>query len=230
MSDILHLQCRRKRSWSVVEAVSSVSPPPSLSTFVTHHHRSNQFEPPGSRICKVAAGKGWEVTSFSRSGEPVWSSVTSSSIPPSWSKSVSWLKADMLRPSTYKTLLKDADAVVHSTGILLEADYKGVLSGKESPWSGLSRAFSAKKLGSQNPLERKAGEPLEAQEKDGQFTYELMNRDTGNKLILFSREGAPKRLLLTATRHSNYPRARILIAKRPRVCLHLSCGWSPHAA
>jgi hypothetical protein len=85
----------------------------------------------------------------------------------------------MLKPATYKALLKDADAVIHSMGILLEADYKGVISGKESIWGGLSRAFSATKLGSQNPLERKEGEELRAQEKDGQFTYELMNRDTG---------------------------------------------------
>lgn len=134
---------------------------------------------PGSRICKVAVGRGWDVTSFSRSGEPIWSSVTFSSSRPTWSNSVSWQKGDMLKPSTYKSLLKDVDAVVHSTGILLEADYKGVLSGKESIWGGLSRAFSATKLGSQNPLERKEGETLEAQEKDGQFTYELMNRDSG---------------------------------------------------
>ena len=85
----------------------------------------------------------------------------------------------MLRPVTYKPLLTKADAVVHSMGILLEADYKGVLTGKESAWAGLSRAFSATKGGSQNPLERKEGEDLQPQEKDGQFTYELMNRDTG---------------------------------------------------
>lgn len=64
-------------------------------------------------------------------------------------------------------------------GILLEADYKGVLTGKESIWGGLSRAFSAKKGGSQNPLERKEGEELRPQEEDGQLTYELMNRDSG---------------------------------------------------
>jgi len=64
-------------------------------------------------------------------------------------------------------------------GILLEADYKGVVTGKESIWSGLSRAFSATKRGSQNPLERMEGEALEPQEKDGQLTYELMNRDSG---------------------------------------------------
>jgi hypothetical protein len=85
-------------------------------------------------------------------------------------------------------MLNDADAVVHSMGILLEADYKGVLTGKESIWGGLSRAFSATKRGSQNPLERKEGEPLESQEKDGQLTYELMNRDTG--IALFSWVGA----------------------------------------
>ena len=92
---------------------------------------------------------------------------------------MSWEKADILKPSTYKPLLQDADAVVHTMGILLEADYKGVLQGKESIWGGLQRAFSATKAGSQNPLERKEGEDLRPQEKDGQLTYELMNRDSG---------------------------------------------------
>lgn len=119
----------------------------------------------------------------SRSGEPSWSSVTSSPSPPSWSKSVSWHKADILKPSTYQPLLKDADAVVHSMGILLEADYKGVLQGKESVYRGLQRAFSNTKGGSQNPLERKQGEDLKPQEKDGQLTYELMNRDSGMAAI-----------------------------------------------
>ncbi|SLM41100.1 NAD(P)-binding domain [Lasallia pustulata] len=132
----------------------------------------------GSRICKSAVSRGWDVVSISRSGEPVWSSVTSSPNPPPWSKSVSWQKADLLKPTTYKPILKDADAVVHTMGILLEADYKGVITGKESIWGGLSRAFSATKRGSQNPLERKEGEALEPQEKDGQLTYELMNRDS----------------------------------------------------
>jgi hypothetical protein len=82
-------------------------------------------------------------------------------------------------PSTYTSHLAGADAVIHSMGILLEADYKGVVSGRESPIAGLQRAFSATKAGTQNPLERKAAEPLRPQEKDGQLTYEVMNRDTG---------------------------------------------------
>lgn len=64
-------------------------------------------------------------------------------------------------------------------GILLEADYKGVLQGKEPVWSGLQRAFSSTKMGSQNPLEAKEDVELKPQEKDGQVTYELMNRDSG---------------------------------------------------
>lgn len=65
-------------------------------------------------------------------------------------------------------------------GILLEADYKGVLTGKESPVAGLQRAFSPMKMGAHgNPLERDEGEELKAEEKDGQITYELMNRDSG---------------------------------------------------
>lgn len=132
----------------------------------------------GSRICKAASARGWQVTSISRSGEPTWSSVTSSPDPPSWSKSVLWQKGDIFNPSTYNAHLEGADAVVHSMGILLEADYKGLLQGKESPWSGLQRAFSSRSGRSQNPLDRKEGEPLRPQEKDGQLTYELMNRDS----------------------------------------------------
>lgn len=64
-------------------------------------------------------------------------------------------------------------------GILLEADYKGVLTGKQPIMAGLQRAFSTSKLGSANPLERKQGEDVRPLEKDGQITYELINRDLG---------------------------------------------------
>lgn len=102
-----------------------------------------------------------------------------------------WRRANVLNPDEYAQDLDGADAVVHSMGILLEADYKGVLQGKESPFSGLSRAFSSNKQGSQNPLERKPGEELRSQEKDGQLTYELMNRDSA---ILLAKEAAAHRV------------------------------------
>jgi hypothetical protein len=92
---------------------------------------------------------------------------------------VEWAKADILKPETYKPFLSGASAVVHTMGILLEADYKGVVQGREPLIGGLQRAFSSSKLGSQNPLLRKEGEALEPMERDGQLTYELMNRDSG---------------------------------------------------
>lgn len=125
-------------------------------------------------------------SSNSRSGEPRWDTVTSSPQRPGWAKSVEWAKADILKPDTYKPFLKEASAVVHSMGILLEADYKGVVQGREPIISGLQRAFSSSKRGSQDPLQRKEGEALKSQEQNGQFTYELMNRDSGMYAINLS--------------------------------------------
>ncbi|KAL8807828.1 MAG: hypothetical protein Q9182_000477 [Xanthomendoza sp. 2 TL-2023] len=127
----------------------------------------------GTRICKSAIARNWTVTSISRSGPP----TTWSTVPPAWSTSVAWEKANLLNPASYRHLLADADAVVHSTGILLEADYKGVLTGKESVWGGLSRAFAAGGKGGALE-ERGEGGELRASEGDGQVTYELMNRDS----------------------------------------------------
>ncbi|KAL7626253.1 hypothetical protein AAE478_003023 [Parahypoxylon ruwenzoriense] len=135
----------------------------------------------GSRICKYAVARGWDVTSISRSGEPKWGTVTSSDTPPPWARKVSWERADILRPATYAPLLKGADFVVHSLGILLEADYKGVLRGQESPIAGLRKAFAPA-----SPQQRD-NNPLEAKSQDGdirppetreQLTYETMNRDS----------------------------------------------------
>lgn len=140
----------------------------------------------GSRICKSAAARGWEVTSISRSGEPTWSAVTASPVAPSWANSVTWARADILKPATYQRYLVGSDAVVHSMGILLEADYKGVVSGRESIVSGLQRAFSPTKIGtSRNPLEE---DELRPGERYGQITYELMNRDTAISLARSANE------------------------------------------
>ncbi|KAF6225239.1 hypothetical protein HO133_010436 [Letharia lupina] len=169
----------------------------------------------GSRICRVAVGRGWDVTSISRSGEPTWSAITSSPNAPPWSSTVKWQKADILKPETYKPMLNGADAVVHSMGILLEADYKGVVTGKESPWSGLSRAFSATKGGSQNPLERKEGEALEPQEKDGQLTYELMNRDSAITLAQeASSQNVPSFVFISAAAGAPMLPKRYITTKR----------------
>lgn len=108
--------------------------------------------------------------------------MTSSPDAPPWSEKVTWAKGDILDPSSYNAHLESATAVVHTMGILLEADYKGVVSGRESPIAGLRRAFSPTKAGTQNPLETSGSEPLKPRESDGQLTYEVMNRDTAVSL------------------------------------------------
>jgi uncharacterized protein YbjT (DUF2867 family) len=155
------------------------------NTLVLSAHRLTATT--GSRICKAATARGWQVTSISRSGEPTWSAVTSSSTPPAWSTDVTWVSANILQPSTYKHHLTTADSVVHSMGILLEADYKGVLTGKEPIIAGLQKAFSSTKQGTQNPLERdeNGNGDVEPQHQGGQITYEVMNRDSA---ILLAKE------------------------------------------
>ena len=101
-------------------------------------------------------------------------------------------------------------------GILLEADYKGVITGKESIFSGLSRAFSSTKSGSRgNPLEREPGGELEKGEKDGQLTYELMNRDSAIALAQESqREGVKCFVYISAAAGAPMLPQRYITTKR----------------
>ncbi|CAN8096284.1 unnamed protein product [Discula destructiva] len=150
----------------------------------------------GSRICKYAVARGWDVTSISRSGEPKWSAVTSSPSPPSWAHKVSWERADIFQPTTYSPLLSNADYVVHSMGILLEADYKGVITGQESPLAGLRKAFSpAKGRDSPNPLERGDSNNYKKPESEAQLTYEMMNRDSAVLLARAANEAGTNAFL-----------------------------------
>jgi hypothetical protein len=101
-------------------------------------------------------------------------------------------------------------------GILLEADYKGVLAGKESIWSGMSRAFSAKKQGSaSDPLKRGPDGDLGAGEKDGQLTYELMNRDSAIALAQESQKaGVSTFVYISAAAGAPMLPARYISTKR----------------
>jgi hypothetical protein len=101
-------------------------------------------------------------------------------------------------------------------GILLEADYKGVLTGKESPIAGLQRAFSTVKMGSAtNPLDREPGGDLGKGEKDGQLTYELMNRDSAIALAQESqRAGASCFVYISAAAGAPMLPARYITTKR----------------
>ncbi|KAJ5427793.1 hypothetical protein N7491_008235 [Penicillium cf. griseofulvum] len=163
----------------------------------------------------VAGGSGFLGLWCTRSGEPRWETVTDSRERPSWAGSVEWAKADILKPESYKPHLNGASAVVHTMGILLEADYKGVVQGREPILSGLQRAFSTSKLGSQNPLTRQEGEALEPKEKDGQLTYELMNRDSAIALAQEStNEHVPAFVYISAAAGAPLLPSRYISTKR----------------
>lgn len=115
---------------------------------------------------------------YSRSGDPRWDTISASATPPSWAHKVSWERGDILRPATYAPLLNGADFVVHSMGILLEADYKGAISGKESPIAGLQKAFAPVRDRGVDPLAKGQGEDIKPPNPKDQFTYEIMNRDS----------------------------------------------------
>lgn len=78
-------------------------------------------------------------------------------------------------------------------GILLEADYKGVVSGKESPIAGLRKAFDSTRS-SPNPLERDGGgsssSNYQPPQNEKQLTYENMNRDSAVLVAQAAADGA----------------------------------------
>ncbi|KAJ2962256.1 hypothetical protein NQ176_g10952 [Zarea fungicola] len=129
---------------------------------------------------------------LSRSGEPRWDGVTASAAAPSWSHQVTWERADILKPATYAPFLQGADYVVHSMGILLEADYKGLVSGRESPISGIQKIFAATKDRGINPLDVKPGEDIKPSDPNDQFSYEIMNRDSAVALARHASDARTK--------------------------------------
>lgn len=74
-------------------------------------------------------------------------------------------------------------------GILLEADYKGVVSGRESPIAGLRKAFDSTRS-TPNPLERDGGSNYPPPQNEKQLTYENMNRDSAVLVAQAATDGA----------------------------------------
>ncbi|KZZ95759.1 mitochondrion protein [Ascosphaera apis ARSEF 7405] len=109
----------------------------------------------------VAGGSGFV-------GEPDWRTLFHESSKPRWAKNVEWAKADILKPGTYKDFLADKDAMVHSMGILLEADYKGIISGREGAF-GIMRKMLKTKSDVASP-------------ENMSVTYDVINRDSATSL------------------------------------------------
>ncbi|KAK4683832.1 hypothetical protein P7C73_g6389, partial [Tremellales sp. Uapishka_1] len=122
----------------------------------------------GSAICKAAVTKGWEVSSMSSSGKPY---TTPASHTPSWVPSVKWHKASAFEPATYRSLVGESTAVVHTLGILLESqNYKKAI--QQGDVLGLARAF----------LGGDSGNPLKS-EADRRRGYEGMNKDSALQVL-----------------------------------------------
>ncbi|KAI5297374.1 hypothetical protein KEM56_004868, partial [Ascosphaera pollenicola] len=99
-----------------------------------------------------------------RTGEPDWRTLFHESSRPRWAKHVEWAKADILKPGSYKEFLTEKDAVVHSMGILLEANYKGLVSGREGAF-GIMRKMLKTKSDVASP-------------ENASVTYGVINRDS----------------------------------------------------
>lgn len=67
-------------------------------------------------------------------------------------------------------------------GILLEADYKGVISGKESPITGLQKAFASARDRGVDPMHSQPGAAIKPPNPKDQLSYEVMNRDSAISL------------------------------------------------
>jgi uncharacterized protein YbjT (DUF2867 family) len=86
---------------------------------------------------------------------------------------VKWVQGDANSPETYREDIRDADLVVHSVGILLEADYKPVVHSKNATeaLSELSKKVSTAGH-PQNPFD----------DKPRRITYDEVNRQSGTLL------------------------------------------------
>lgn len=102
-------------------------------------------------------------------------------------------------------------------GILLEADYKGLLSGRESPIAGVQKVFApVKDRGVRSPIDQRAGEEdITPSNPADQFSYEIMNRDSAVMLAKqAAAENAKAFLYLSAAGGAPILPARYIKTKR----------------
>ncbi|KAI5949595.1 hypothetical protein KGF54_005472 [Candida jiufengensis] len=75
----------------------------------------------GRKICEVGISRGYDVTSYSRSGKPPQAVLNpTTKEEPRWVQKVKWEKVDIFQPQEIKSQLKKYDTIVHSIGMLFE--------------------------------------------------------------------------------------------------------------
>lgn len=92
----------------------------------------------GTEICRVAVQNGHEVAAFGRTGRPA---LTPARHP--WTGEVEWRAADVFEPDTWRDLMDDADAVVHSIATIRERPEQGVTFDRVNAESALKVAGEA---------------------------------------------------------------------------------------
>lgn len=96
----------------------------------------------GTEICRVAVQNGHEVAAFGRTGRPA---LTPAQHP--WTQEVEWRAADVFEPDTWRDLLENADAVVHSVATIQEKPEHNVTFDRVNAESVLLAADEAVEAG-----------------------------------------------------------------------------------
>lgn len=109
----------------------------------------------GRAVCQEAAARGHRVVSASSRGQQ-WTQ----------NSSIQHIQADVFDPESYRTELDDAQIVVCSIGILLEANYKPLVNSRSlgDLWTNVQNIARGA-----NPM---------AKQQHNAYTYERMNRDS----------------------------------------------------
>lgn len=92
----------------------------------------------GSEVCRIAVRQGHDVGAIGRTGRP---SLTPARHP--WVQNVEWRASDVFSPATWRDLLDNADAVVHSIGTIREAPGRNVTFERVNGESALIAAQEA---------------------------------------------------------------------------------------
>ncbi|KAG7663333.1 uncharacterized protein J8A68_003165 [[Candida] subhashii] len=114
----------------------------------------------GHKICEIGVLRGYNVTSFSRTGDPPQNIIHQP-----WIKKVEWERADIFNSDSYVNKLKDFNTIVYSIGILFEnQSYKKTMNTNFNFLNDIQHL--ANSINGANPMK-----------KDGNSTYEAIQRD-----------------------------------------------------
>ncbi|CAI5760345.1 unnamed protein product [Candida verbasci] len=164
----------------------------------------------GHKICEIGIRNNYNVTSFSRKGEPPQSVIHQP-----WVSKVNWEKADIFNPKTYGHKLKDFNSVVHSIGLLFEnLNYKSSINTNFNILNDLQNLTNS--FSGSNPME-KAGYKL---------TYESLQKDSAvilaNAFIENQKESPRNYVYISADKNPPIIPKNYIVTKREAE-FELSC-------